>query len=115
VNQKLKEVDRDRRERTKIRKKTKKAVESASKADDAMAVDETAPAAPAAPAAAEATTEAAAPAEVPVATAHDLEDESVYRTKEREAIEKLIHADVKADLGANASGLYDLCGEYFHD
>ena len=40
----------------------------------------------------------------------DLEDESVYRKKELEELEGLISPDVKADIGANPTGLYELIG-----
>lgn len=40
----------------------------------------------------------------------DLEDESVYRKKELEELENLIHPDVKADIGASPTGLYELIG-----
>jgi hypothetical protein len=41
----------------------------------------------------------------------DLEDESVYRKKELEELEALISPDVKADIGANPTGWYELIGE----
>ena len=40
----------------------------------------------------------------------DLEDESVYRKKELEELEGLISPDVKADIGASPTGLYELIG-----
>ena len=40
----------------------------------------------------------------------DLEDESVYRKKELEELEGLISPDVKADIGASPTGLYELVG-----
>jgi ubiquitin carboxyl-terminal hydrolase 14 len=40
----------------------------------------------------------------------DLEDESVYRKKELEELEALISPDVKADVGASPTGLYELVG-----
>lgn len=42
----------------------------------------------------------------------DLEDESVYRKRELEELEALISPDVKADIGASATGLYELVGTY---
>lgn len=42
----------------------------------------------------------------------DLEDESVYRKKELEELEGLISPDVKADIGASSTGLYELVGAY---
>lgn len=40
----------------------------------------------------------------------DPEDESVYRKKELEELEALISPDVKADIGASPTGLYELVG-----
>lgn len=40
----------------------------------------------------------------------DLDDESVYRKKELEELEGLISPDVKADIGASPTGLYELVG-----
>ena len=40
----------------------------------------------------------------------DLEEESVYRKKELEELEALISPDVKADVGASPTGLYELVG-----
>ena len=40
----------------------------------------------------------------------DLEDETVYRKKELEELEGLISPDVKADIGASSTGLYELIG-----
>ena len=40
----------------------------------------------------------------------DLEDESVYRKKELAELEALISPDVKSDVGASPTGLYELVG-----
>ena len=40
----------------------------------------------------------------------DLDDESVYRKKELDELEALISPDVKADVGASPTGLYELVG-----
>lgn len=40
----------------------------------------------------------------------DLEDESVYRQRELAELEALINPDVKADIGASPTGLYELIG-----
>lgn len=42
----------------------------------------------------------------------DLEEESVYRKKELEELEALISPDVKADVGASPTGLYELVGTW---
>ncbi|KAG6870278.1 hypothetical protein C0992_000513, partial [Termitomyces sp. T32_za158] len=44
----------------------------------------------------------------------ELEDESVYRAKEKEELEPLISEDVKHDVGASISGLYDLVAIVTH-
>ena len=43
----------------------------------------------------------------------ELEDESVYRAREREELEALMDEDVKKDTGASVSGLYDLVCKLF--
>lgn len=40
----------------------------------------------------------------------DLDEESVYRKKELEELEALTSPDVKADVGASPTGLYELVG-----
>jgi len=42
-----------------------------------------------------------------------LEDESVYRAREREELEALIDEDVEKDTGASVSGLHHLVCELF--
>lgn len=41
---------------------------------------------------------------------YGLRDESFYRQRELEDLEALISPDVKADVGANPTGLYELIG-----
>jgi len=40
-----------------------------------------------------------------------LEEENVYREKERVELESLADAEIKADVGASWSGLYELVGK----
>jgi ubiquitin carboxyl-terminal hydrolase 14 len=43
----------------------------------------------------------------------ELEDESVYRTRELSELEALVAEDVRQDVGCSVTGLYDLVGESF--
>lgn len=108
ASRKLKDIEKDRGERRKVRKRTKQAVPAAAapvvsptvdvEMADAVAVTASAPAdaAAAVPAAKEA---------VP-----DFEDEVGARTREAEELKKLIPQDIMNDVGCSATGLYDLVG-----
>lgn len=99
VSRKLKDVDRERGERRKVRKKTKAAQ----------------PAAAPAPAASSSTDVEMTDAAPATATAGgELEPEEVYREKEAKELEALVHPDLKKDLGASNSGLYDLVAIITH-
>jgi len=121
VNVKMKEVERDRRERRKIRRKTKKAVESVTEpgaTGDVTMADVSAPAVSAtstvtAAAAGDDTAAAAATGAVTNAQP-ELEEESVYVERERKEIMDLVDADVRKDDGASISALYDLFGIVTH-
>ncbi|KAI5481140.1 ubiquitin carboxyl-terminal hydrolase 14 [Pseudohyphozyma bogoriensis] len=97
VNEKLKEVDKDRRERTKVRRRAKVQADpaAAGSSSDAMAVDG-----------------AADPPEVeaqdPVTTSGELVDEPSKRMEEVAMLKSLVHPELEADVGANVSGLYEL-------
>jgi ubiquitin carboxyl-terminal hydrolase 14 len=107
VAEKLREVERERAERRKVRRRTK--VVASAPAQGSSSSE---------PAAA-----AAAPGgdgDVEMAPADDkgksaagaaLEDESVYRTKELKELEELVSPRLKGDVGCSVSGLYDLVGE----
>jgi len=118
VNVKMKEVERDRRERRKIRRKTKKAVESVTEpgaTGDVTMADVSAPADSATAAAAVAAGDDTAAATGTVTNAQpELEEESVYVEKERKEIMNLVDADVRKDVGASISALYDLFGIVTH-
>jgi ubiquitin carboxyl-terminal hydrolase 14 len=43
----------------------------------------------------------------------ELEDESVYRTREASELEALVSEDIRRDVGCSVNGLYDLVGEFF--
>jgi len=108
VNAKMKEIERDRRERRKIRRKTKKRVESAEAGPGSGAVaDESVPASGEDVAMADTAPAAAG-------SAAELEDESVYVDRENKEIAALVDEDIKRDQGASISGLYDLYGIVTH-
>lgn len=44
-------------------------------------------------------------------TTGELEDESVYRTRELNELEALVDPELKADFGCSLTGLYELVGE----
>ncbi|KAF5372026.1 hypothetical protein D9615_008092 [Tricholomella constricta] len=116
ASRKLKELEKERAERRKVRKRTKNAPPGATSAAASATVastdvemgDATAIATVDAP-----TGEATLEKGKQIAGA-ELEDESVYRTKEREELEALISEDVKHDTGASVSGLYDLVAIITH-
>jgi len=89
-------IEKDRLERRKIRKRMKN---KASTSQSGAPLD---------------STSAAGGPEMDVDTkpeeGGDPEDESVYRKKELEELEGLISPDVKADIGASPTGLYELVG-----
>ncbi|KIJ64270.1 hypothetical protein HYDPIDRAFT_90832 [Hydnomerulius pinastri MD-312] len=103
VSRRLKEIEKERAERRKVRKRTKAAsaptsssgpTAAAAAEGSGMNVDE-----PPAPA-----------AEVP----GDLEEESVYRTKELSELEGLVDPELKEDFGCSVTGLYDLVAIVTH-
>ncbi|BGP43280.1 deubiquitinating enzyme [Rhodotorula kratochvilovae] len=105
VGEKLKECDKDRRERAKARRKMRKAADAA--------------AAPAAASAAPQDPSADPPEEMAVdapagEAAGELPDEETKRQEELATLLSLVHPDLEADKGANASGLYELVGIVSH-
>ena len=104
VGEKLKECDKDRRERAKARRKMKKAT------------DASAAAAPAQDPSADPPEEMAvdAPASAAGEAAGELPDEETKRHEELATLLSLVHPDVEADKGANVSGLYELAGIVSH-
>ncbi|KAF8174908.1 ubiquitin carboxyl-terminal hydrolase 6 [Pholiota molesta] len=85
ASRKLKEIEKERGERRKVRKRTKNAV-SAGPSTSALAK----------------------------ATAEEFEDEVVVRKREAAELDELISPDVKRDIGASATGLYDLVAIVTH-
>jgi len=131
VNTKMKEIEREGRERRKVRRKTKKFVGDATIGGGevrGMLADSGDSAPPHVPGTASASVEedvtmADAP---PVSGAEgaegkgkgkpgdDLEPESYYLEKEKKALEAVMDEGVRNDLGASVSGLYDLYGIVTH-
>lgn len=100
VSRRLLELEKERAERRKIRRRTKVAV---------------APSKPTAPANndVEMTDANAATGSTPAPenkASVELEDEHVYRTKESAELDSLVHPDLKQDIGCSVSGLYELIG-----
>jgi len=126
VNTKLKEFERDRAERRKVRKRTKmQAAESVSSPPgDVEMLDAGAPSSPVLlQAAVSAGHEPPAPSGLPLVDAKGkasaekggaLEPESEYRARELAELQALIPEDLKADEGCSVSGLYELVGIVTH-
>ncbi|KAG6911096.1 hypothetical protein DXG01_004611 [Tephrocybe rancida] len=114
ASRKLKEIEKERGERRKVRKRTKNAPPPGPSTPAPVATtdvemgDATAIVAVDAP-----TTEAVVEKGKPIAGA-ELEDESVYRAREKEELDALVSEEVKRDLGASATGLYDLVAIVTH-
>lgn len=95
VSAKLREVEKDRRERAKVRRRTKQAAE-----------DQQAAAGP---------SSQAKPMDVDgSSSAGDSHEELSARDKERKELEALIDPELAADAGANATGMYELIGIVTH-
>lgn len=99
VSRRLMELEKERGERRKVRKRTKTAQPAPRDGDVEMR-----------------DADASAPAEGDQAPAQpqvELQDEGVYRVKELEELEALVHPDLKADVGCSVHGLYELIGMFF--
>ncbi|KAI6022948.1 hypothetical protein PISMIDRAFT_97204 [Pisolithus microcarpus 441] len=97
VSRRLKEIEKERAERRKVRKRTKIAQSSApppaaSRSD--MNVDE--------------------PQAAPTAAPGELEEEGVYRSRELADLEGLVDPSLKEDFGCSVTGLYDLVAIVTH-
>ncbi|RDX47629.1 cysteine proteinase [Lentinus brumalis] len=113
VSRKLKEFEKERGERRKVRRRTKAALPVKDKEGDVQMADASAPAASSSTA--EPAPEAAEGADKGKAVAGaELEDESVYRAKEGAELDALIPADVKNDIGASTTGQYELVAIVTH-
>ncbi|KAL4065479.1 hypothetical protein V8B97DRAFT_2010451 [Scleroderma yunnanense] len=99
VSRRLKEIEKERFERRKVRKRTKVAQSSAPAStpaapDLAMTVDE--------------------PLAVSSEAPGELEEESVYRSRELAELEGLVDPSLKEDFGCSLTGLYDLVAIVTH-
>ncbi|KAG6334550.1 hypothetical protein ID866_4547 [Astraeus odoratus] len=97
VSRRLKEIEKERSERRKIRKRTKVVQNSTpvpTTSDSAMNIDET--------------------QVVTVEAVGELEDEHVYRTRELVELEGLVDPSLKEDFGCSVTGLYDLVAIVTH-
>ncbi|KAH9821002.1 ubiquitin C-terminal hydrolase [Melampsora americana] len=106
VASKIKDVEKDRRERIKIKKKRKIAKEEAAKETQSASLESTT-----APATGEASAsnEAVQPSDMDVD-----EDEGSLRETERALLHSLVDPDLIKDVGANVTGQYELCGIVTH-
>lgn len=86
------EIEKDRLERRKVRKRMKNTVSTSHSAPPSNS------------------TSAAPDVEKKPEEGGNLEDESVYRRKELEELEGLISPEVKKDIGSSPTGLYELIG-----
>lgn len=111
VSRKLKEVEKERMERRKVRKRTKTVPSSSSASTSADAA--VVAAGNAATGDVEMADAAAAPASTEV-KGGDLEAEGVYREKEAKELAELVDPSVKSDVGCSATGLYDLVAIVTH-
>ncbi|TNY17430.1 hypothetical protein DMC30DRAFT_419798 [Rhodotorula diobovata] len=114
VNEKLKECDKDRRERAKARRKMKKASSDAASAAAAAAAAAGAPAAAAQDPSADPPEEMAVDPPAGGEAAGELPDEETKRQEELAVLTSLVHPDLDADKGTNVSGLYELVGIVSH-
>ncbi|GAA6040426.1 hypothetical protein JCM8097_004543 [Rhodosporidiobolus ruineniae] len=116
VNEKLKDFDKDRRERAKTRRKVRSKVE----AKQAAASSSSSAPAPVAASGADDPPEpmlvddAATAAKDGKEIAGELPDEETKRQEELAILTSLVHPDLEADQGANVSGLYELVGVVSH-
>lgn len=115
VSRRLKEVEKERAERRKVRKRTKNAPPSSAIASTTTATTATVDV-DMGDASAVMPVDASVPAGgveekgKPVAGG-ELEDETVYRARELAELEALVSEDTRRDVGCSVTGLYDLVGE----
>jgi ubiquitin carboxyl-terminal hydrolase 14 len=123
VSRRLKEVEKERAERRKVRKRTK--VVKTTKDKDVEMGDATAVVLESVPSGSttETTAENTAASASTATTGEEgkgkeiavgeLEEESVYRQNEIKELDALVDPELKNDVGCSLSGLYDLVGERF--
>ncbi|KAJ3886912.1 hypothetical protein GG344DRAFT_56594 [Lentinula edodes] len=103
ASRRLQEIEKERAERRKVRKRTKIAP------------------APSGPSTGTQNSTAVSGEDIPMAGTESatlaggaLEDEEVYRAREKKELESLIHPDLKADVGSSTTGLYELVAIITH-
>lgn len=115
VSRKLKEIEKERAERRKVRKRTKAAAGSTAPAvtnGSTSAADvEMGDASATTTAAAGQAMDVVVDGQKDVKEGGELEDESIYRSKEVKELDALVDPTLKNDIGCSVSGLYDLVGE----
>lgn len=115
ASRKLKDIEKERGERRKVRKRTKQAAAAAGAGPSTSVVPSTADVEMGDASGIATTTESTAVVEGEDKTKQtvlgEFEDEVVVRKREAAELETLISPQVKADVGASATGLYELVGE----
>ncbi|GAW03081.1 ubiquitin carboxyl-terminal hydrolase 6 [Lentinula edodes] len=103
ASRRLQEIEKERAERRKVRKRTKIALT------------------PSGPSIGTQGSTAVSSEDVPMAGTESttvaggaLEDEEVYRAREKKELESLVHPDLKADVGSSTTGLYELVAIITH-
>lgn len=112
ASRKLQEIEKERAERRKVRKRTKAVVTSTTKNAPVPAVAETAATAEGDVAMADVSVSAGGGDSAKVIAAGELEDENVYREREARELGELVDDGIRQDIGASQTGLYDLVGLY---
>ena len=113
VSRKMKEFEKERAERRKVRKRTKGAQPAKDKEGDVQMDDAssaTAVQAPAESLPAPATDGEGESEKGKAVAGAELEEERVYREKEGRELDALVHPDLKKDVGASVTGQYELVG-----
>ena len=112
ASRKLQEIEKERAERRKVRKRMKAVVTSTTKNAPVPAVAETAATAEGDVAMADVSVSAEGGDNAKVIAAGELEDENVYREREAKELGELVDDGIRQDIGASQTGLYDLVGLY---
>ncbi|EKM76662.1 hypothetical protein AGABI1DRAFT_44583 [Agaricus bisporus var. burnettii JB137-S8] len=114
ASRKLKEVEKERFERRKIRKRTKNVTTSKAATSSTVEATTTAPGPDGDVAMGDAGPSSAEQDKGKATVEGELEDESVYRGREEKELAELADPDLKKDIGASQTGLYDLVAIVTH-
>ncbi|KAJ3778491.1 hypothetical protein FB446DRAFT_713739 [Lentinula raphanica] len=107
ASRRLQEIEKERAERRKVRKRTKNVQAAATAGSSSTVVPQDSNAAPGE----DVTMANADPGTV---AGGALEDEEIYRAREKKELEALVHPDLRADVGASTTGLYELVAIITH-